>query len=539
MAIHSSTGTQTAKDAPSPTATVQPDFSNTTTVENAPARNSFMGLLNQFNAGAGVTPEIEKYLKDITEVVKRSIPGVQLVQLPEPLATHAFIAADKNGQRHAYIILFADAIGVRPTGNQPISRYIQQAFGSLVTQYPGTKMVNAPIIFNYDMSRSRQMANAIIGALLPQVNEQIGQTAIPVLSAAGEFAIDLNLDMARQFENTHSPHEVRPAADIGFTLALRRPSRNQQQGFGQQQHDNDQQVPFMAVTAKVDIIGPQRDIQSNSVRYVPVIRITSITSQLPLIGAAFLGLVVAADYFITKRVWMNAFRRFDKGAPNLGNLLPNPDPKKANELWFITNQMEMDAVVMQQFSQPYLMLDVQEGRDRLPGLYAFADDGTGRQTLLHSAGSFFGMEPPSNMLISAQAATTYEGYYGDPSGRLIDSRNITYLDQVAKTGVLDSNITQALMNYDINPLRRADIVASITQNFVSVHETKLAVLDSQFMSWVASAVKNANMRIHDPNGISGLVQLTSAFSSFTNYTGFSGVTSQQGAFNTSRSGFYG
>jgi hypothetical protein len=366
----------------------------------------------------------------------------------------------------------------------------------------------------------------------------VGGTGVPVLSAAGEFAIDLSLDAAKSFESMHSPHEVRPAADLGFTMALRNPRPRNQGGYGFNQ-EVDTQMPFMSVTAKVEIIGPQRDPRSNALRYVPIIRTTSMSSELPILGSAFLGLVGAADYWITKGLWKNAFRRFDKNAPNLGHLFPNPDQSKANELWTISNNMELETVISQQFTDPYLVLDVQEGHDRLPGLASFADPVNGRANLMRAASQFFGSEPPAGLSVCAPLATTYEGFYGDPTGRLLDSRNITYLDQVARQGVLDSTTMSALTNYDSDPMRRANVISALTQSFVPAYETTLVMLDGQFMAWVASALKVAGMKIADPQGVSGYVQLTSGFGNFANYAGFGGVATSPGGFPTTRSGLYG
>lgn len=523
MAVQQSTPNKA--DAPSaPTAPpMEQAFSG---VQDAPGgRLQFVNLLGLFTAGSGVTPEIEAYLKIITTHVKSQLPQIELTQLAEPMATQAFHVVGKNGDRYAYLILFTDALGSRPPQNIPMSRNIPMAYAALQQVYPNCHLMGAVLIGNHELGRARQMANVILGALLPQVNAMVHTTSAAILSGAGEFSIDLSLDAARNFENSHSPHEVRPAADIGFTLGLKQNRNRQLHGgmYGANQDMPEQAQAFMSVTAKVEINGPQRNPATGGPQYLPMIRVTSITSDLPLLGSAILGLVIAADFFVNQRFWQHAFMKFDPGSPNLGHLFPNPDPKKQNEPYRVTNQMELDSLVNLYFSQPLLVLDVQDGHDRLAGLSAFLDQNAGRQTVLQEVGRFFGVEPPMNQTVVSAALPRFEGYYGDTSGRLIDTRTITCLDQMAKQGVLDHTTQQVLLGQDTNPMRRAEVIASLTTNYVSIYETFLAAIDGQFMGWVAQAVKHAGMRINDPSGRSGFVQMPASFISATNYANFQSV----------------
>ena len=120
--------TETAPSAPQAAAAPAPDFS---TVETAPGRLGFKSVLAQFSSGAGVTPEIEKYLKSVFEMVSKSIKNVTMVQLPEPTATHAFITTTTGGDKYAFVIIFTDAIGSILGPNLPKSLFIPPAFEAL------------------------------------------------------------------------------------------------------------------------------------------------------------------------------------------------------------------------------------------------------------------------------------------------------------------------------------------------------------------------------------------------------------------------
>ena len=525
----SHSGNTTSDTAPNaPQAQVSaPDYS---TVESAPGRLGFKSLLAQFSAGAGVTPEIEKYLTAVKDAVVKNIKNVEMISLPEPTATHAFITRTPGGERYAFVLIFTDVIGTRPAPNQPMSVYITSAFDALRAQVPNAHMLNAVLVTNNDLNRSRQMAQDIVGAFLPQVDPTISSASVHALAQAGEFVISLNLADAQTFENLHSPHEVRPAANLGFTIALR--GNRNRNAYGQEAPDTS--LPFMAVTAMVEINGPQADPVTNTMRYIPMVRITSITSEFPVLGATFLGLAIAADYFVAKRLWKKVFSNFGKGAPNLGNLFPNPDPKKTGEMYFVTSQTELDTLVNQQFVSPMLCLDVQEGHSRLTGLTAFTDPDAGRVNILKTASTFFGTEAPHNLTVSGLIATLFEGYYGDSNGRQLDSRGITYLEQAAKHGVLAPNVAFGLLNYDLNPVKRAELVAQQTQGFVPAYATYVVAISSHFMNWVASAVKNSGVRIADPVGYGGVAQIPVAMGDYTNYSNFTGVAMSIGA-----GGYYG
>lgn len=534
--VHTSTGA--APSAPRADTSYTQDQTYIPPVESAPGRLGLINLMNRFNTGTGVTPEIEAYLKTIITQVKLVVPRVELVQLAEPVATQAFVVTGHDSQRYAYLILFPDAIGARLAQNMPMSRYITRAHAALLQQFPNCHMVSAVLIGNQDLGRARQMSTDIIGAFLPLVSADVANKNASILTAAGEFAIDFNIEAARAFENKRSPHEVRPAADLGFTIALR---DNRSRYTGSSYQDlSEAPDALMAVTAKVEINGPQRDMATNVMRYVPMVRITSITSDLPLIGSVLLGLVIAADYFITKRRWQMAFNRFERGAPNLGNLFPNPENTKKGEFYTVSNQMELDNLITNQFTQPLLVLDVMEGRSRIAGLSAFLDQEHGRETLLQSAARFFVTESVPNMNVVSAMIPRFEGYYGDAAGRLLDTRSITYLEQVAKQGVLDHNTMQVLLGQDTNPIRRAEVIAALTQNFVSYNEVYLAALNGQFMSWISQAVTRAGMRIIDPMGLSGFVQMPTTFLSATDYSNFQSVAAMQtGGYNARPGMLYG
>ena len=503
-------------------------------VDNAPrsGNTTLKGLINLFNSGAGVTPEIELYLKNVKAAMASTLTNVEMIQLAEPQAAHAFLATSPAGEKYAYIIIFTDAIGAQPMMNYPKSRYIAQAYAALRQVFEKAHLLNAVLIGSADLQRSRQLANTIVGTMLPAINPMVSATPISAFATSGEFIIDFNVESARNFESSHSPHDVRPRADLGFTLALADRSRNnnnhRQNGYPGDM--GNPPMPTIGVTAFIDVIGPQLDPTTNTQKFYPVVRITSITSQIPLSGVVLLAMATAADYFISKMMWINPYSRFDKNSPNLGNLFPNPESKKANELYSLTNRSDLMGFALQHFFKPTLCVDVQEGHARIPILAEFSNGAAGVQNILQAAQNFFGVAPPNTLAVSAYGSTTFEGHYGDTQGRLLDTRNITYLDQVAKYGSLETATTAALLKYE-NPASRAEVVSAQAPGFVSMYETMIIALDSQFMNWIAGAMQQANLRIIDPSGAAGYTQTPAAFSSFGNYANFVGVsTPQSGGF---------
>lgn len=502
-----------AADAPGGT-----EYTELGGVESAPGRNAldFVGLFTTMT----ITKKHKEYLDAVVEIAKSKLPNLVREQLPEPSGAQAFIVTDETGQKYALNLLFKDLIA--PSAELiPLSFKAKVAADALQRKSPGISLINTIIVGDRDLDRVQQMAIALVASLSIQVSAEYRDAGARDLSVNNEFVVDNNIEAARNFIDRTSPTGVLPYFDLGFTIGVRRKSKNawaNNNPYTRYVQDN-QPEPFMAVGAMVDIKGPFPDPTTGVQKYQPVIRITAMPSLIPLMGSVFLAQVLAAQNFIQFGTWKRPFMKFSKGSPNLGNLTPDPDG--SGKLWFAPDIQSMETFIAQWCYPPILCMDITEGTIRIPSLYAFTDaSAQNQQALLNEAARFFGQPLPMfNGTPYTPVATDYIGTVGPAEGVQLDSRKITYLNQAAE-GALDANTARVLLNFFPDPLERARTIAQLSGSFVSLYQDTVVSVNGAFLSAVSQILPNSGLTVFDPTGQGGVVPLSGFSPQYGNYTGF-------------------
>lgn len=167
--------------------------------------------------------------------------------------------------------------------------------------------------------------------------------------------ISTNIEKVKNFVSKISMHAVPTRADIGFILSFSQPS-TMRGPDGRQEVD---QIGFLACTGYTRFIAPDAYMQTN--KFLPVVIITDIVTNLPNPQLLALALPIAADYFITRRAWLVPYSTFAKGRPNLGALLEDATTKGPA---LISDVASLEQLVATLCSSPLLGIDVSEGRAR-------------------------------------------------------------------------------------------------------------------------------------------------------------------------------
>ncbi len=504
-------------------------------VETAPgsavSMNAFgyIGLFNQ----PSVSPKIEAYLKEVTEEITnigsfKDGVSIRRVPLQNPPSAQAYVATDAQGNKYASIILFAESMTPLVQNNQPASMYKEVAANALHAAEPNVHIANLYVMLEADVARSKQMARALIRDLLPLVHSGIRDMQLADLKDNAEYIIDSSADSARSFENRHSPHDVRPRGDMGFTISIRKPRSGNQ--YSMPGPDMSENQTIMSVLAFVDVLGPYIDSASGIQKFQPVIRISDITSLLPLAGAALLALTAATQHFISEQGWKRQFNKFGKGTPNLGNLITEENSDKP---FHIPDPVVMERFIQSRMYPPLMAVDVITGRSRVPAMFLF-DSLTGYTRLADESAKFFGAPlDRMNSPICTTINRDYIGAYGQVGGVLKDTRDVTYLDVTATQGSLDPNTQSKLMNYVVGePGARAAAVSAVTNGFQSLYENSIVLINSEYLVWISKAVQNIGLRLLDPNAQTNIVPLASFSPQYGNFNGFNSIFQQPGRAQT-------
>ncbi len=504
-------------------------------VETAPGAAVNMGafgLIGLFNQPS-VSPKIEAYLKEVTEEItnigsfKEGV-SIRRVMLQNPASAQAYVATDAQGNKYASIILFADSMTPLVQNNMPSSMYKEVAAQALNAAEPGVHIANLYVIIESDVVRSKQMARCLIRDLLPLVHSGVRDMQLHNLKADAEYIIDSSVDSARVFENRHSPHDVRPRIDMGFTISIRKPRSGNQ--FNMPGPDMSENQTIMSVGAFVDVLGPYIDSVTGIQKFQPVIRISDITSLLPLAGAALLALTAATQHFISEQGWKRPFSKFGKGTPNLGNLITEEGGDKP---WHIPDPVVMERFIQSRMYPPLMAVDVVTGRSRVPAMFLF-DSLTGYTRLSDESAKFFNQPlERMNSPICTTINRDYIGAYGQAGGVMKDTRDVTYLDVMATAGSLDPNTQSKLMNYVVGePAARAAVVSAVTGGFTSLFEVSIVMINAEYLVWISKAVQTTGLRLLDPNAQTNIVPLASFNPQYGNFNGFTSIFQQPGRVQT-------
>lgn len=452
--------------------------------------NQLFDLMNTLDAGQSLGSNIEDYLKVIksyfTSDASSSSTTIEVRRLTQPNGAHAFVSGN-----HAIIMLFQETLPSDTQNFSPISDYASYALEALKNMFGKTiNLINMVVVLQNDYSRAQQMARYINVSLKIATNPMIHDTTISVLGDS-QYSIDPDVNGVRAYVNNLNPSNVAPRIDIGFLIYAKQPRRNNSMPIG----PFEDMRPIAAVGGYTEML-KSKD-QTGMVKYLPMVHITSIASDIPLPGIVPLCITIAADQFISTGRWIQQFSSFQKGKPNLGQLSQDPnDPKK---LWFATDPMTLETWRMANCLPAVLAVDVVEGTARIPAVadYGYLPKAANVYEQIHK---FFGARIQFDRTQSPYLihATDFIGVYGDRSGNLVDSRNMDYVTLLAD-GSQDA-ATQILLEYPMNPTDRARVIAEKTGGtFRSIHRTNISVLSPNLLSTLAMAVQQS-LIIDAPQG---------------------------------------
>lgn len=479
MAVHGTTDQTTNQTTTTPAPGVSPTQPNTHAPGYTATGDTLFTWLNQLGSGQALGPDIEKYIESLKSFLpKEHTPAMTIKRLAEPQGAHAVVCG-----KNAFILLF-DQLLSRDTQNfvLPSSDRGAEAYNSLKRELPGTTLLNFIVIQPEDYTRVQQAAQHM-SVFLSVSSSAINNTNISLLSN-NEFYIDLNVDSTKAFIEARNLHTVQPRIDIGFTLYAKSNRRGQQP-----MSIEEPSRPIAALGAYVDIWETGGNIGigfGGPSKYQATIRITNITSEIPLSGMVPLMMTIAANQFIDKGRWAVPFTSFQKGKPNLGNLSVDPDDK--NRLWEAKTMDDVNRWVnANMLGRPILGIDVAEGQARIPGVADYQNTDTpGR--VYDQITTFFGNTPLDRSTGPFKIhGETFVGCYGDTRGTLLDSRTIDYLSLVAQ-GTVDPS-ARMLLQHRQDPTVRARFIYDTTRgSFRSINRTSVSILNAQLLATLAQSI---------------------------------------------------
>ena len=367
------------------------------------------------------------------------------------------------------------------------------------------------VVTKLDYSRVEQMA-AFIANFFKVLTDAAASMTIDSMAGI-KFSVITNAEMVRNFVAKLSPHAVPARDDIGVLICIDVPTTAPN---GQKVVE---QRPFMAVTGYTRILDPQNTNQG--VKFIPIPTVTDIVCSIPNRNLIAMALPIAADAFIVQSLWTQPYKDLSKGKQNLGSLCVvdgKPVPCQTVE--------QLRAFIHNYMCQPFLAIDITEGRARPQGIDALTN---APARVFDSIARFMNTEciqwsdPIKKIDPIIIEFLNYTGYYMD-KGAYKDTRCVDYLDLATKVSDVRS-----IAGFLIQPkLENAtfDAIKAIHagETTKSVYRTTTVVLNAPIVTWMADAMRNKiNVSYDIPASgnvnVDGMLAMTAA----TNFQPFAGV----------------
>lgn len=480
-----------------------------------PSTTPMQGLYEKFVMPT-LTEQEKAYRDRVEEDLKVAPLQIDRVDLLQPESSSVFMSGN-----NAVVMMFDEAI-MEPqrTPFAPKSVNVEVAAQTIRQneELRDMRILNALVVRKADYPKATAMANFISG--LFQERAEKDDFTVEHLSAGNtSFVIDTDVRRVESDIARFYPHAVTPAMNAGMTVALKMPGKDQ---FSRENLVENQK-PVLSIAVMVDFV---QDFRYGEVKFVPVVRITNITSPFPHPALTYIGIVLAAEHFCKNDGWLEPFYTFHNKGPNLGNLA-GPDAKDPKKLVTCQTPDEVRRVAQMKCLPAQLAIDVVEGQARPWAIAALINPGEKINVEQYLSNFFFRGEPiPPLASFTQGKKDEYIGYYTLPTGVEVDTRSLTYLEAVARSPGLAEEAAPLLSWTAPQEMEgRANFINQLTDGFRSAHLCTTAVLSEDFLTILSQAIS--------VNGISLMTDKTAITANFANFanleTGLKNLPSVIGA----------
>lgn len=374
-----------------------------------------------------------------------------------------------TGKGMAYILIFHETFVRRDISRAPsvsVTRDVIEQMELLGITEP---VIQVLVVFKDMYAKYENVAVGIINSFLASDGVSFKDLTIQDYDASGELHVSLNMKDALAFAETTTGS---PLAHCDSAILIYSKTRKDKKNSSGYTTDDDIVMrPICAVTGYTDLKRVPADMFNSQYKYNPTFVITNIYSLVRTTDMAMFGITVAADVFIQRGMWLNAFSSFGEGDRNLGNLFVDPRTKKP----FACKNIADRTMLMQQHfvsNVPYLAIDLQEGCDQFPGL---KDLIANPDKIREAIRTFSGGNSSAGVDIIQGEAIQYDGIVDTNKGK-IDTRAVDFLflvDSKNGPGVAHERAATWLDYADPNDPRAVEKKALALEDFYRPEKIEL------------------------------------------------------------------
>lgn len=462
----------------------------------------FMSIIRKATVATAMSSEGAKYVKTVREYLESKAPNVRIVSLSYPAESMAFILGDQ-----AIVLIFAEA--VRREENLPTASYTKHAMQTLKSVVgTNVQMRNCVVVTPDDYCKAETMAAYLNNALQCLSN---GDIMALNKRAFDKYNLEVSTNVARYDDmiRRHNPHGIPARNDLCLTISLNLGSKNRNPSNLFEKTETES-VEIAAVGAYVRFVQTQT-MGTTYAKFIPEVHISEITMALPFEGLLPVVLSMAAETLLDNRYWTSQFSNLGSAnSANIGNLITD---NTTGAPWRADNLAMRDTFIAQYCENPVLIIDVVEGRARIPGLeqFCFAE---GQAHVLDSFKKFLQAEIPTAGVIGQQFAREYVGTAAI-NGTVIDSRWVDFLNMM-----IHHSSDAGRCRYLLNHTQTEDEMVRIVREFapdLNLHYVNNMVLIQPNVLRPVQTIVRSSLKMINGQQLGGIMDTAALYHASQNY----------------------
>lgn len=445
-------------------------------------------LLKNSVSATAFSEEGTNYVKKLLERLnarKNILPAdLQVINLSYPPESLAFVCLGK-----AIILIFSETNSQHV--DRPVFELSEEAIRTLQRTCGGKVEVrNTIVVAPQDYARADQMSVEIVGELQGVLDRSIIDASLESFRNS-DLTIVTDRNWCDNYLATHDPHGVkdRDSLIMAVCVSNRRNRNNMYDSQGNPIQTNEDLQTLAVISGYVDfMITNQLNITRTGYLYMPVVHISRIVSSVQNEKFILLYISVAIERWITNGGWRAQFDDIGNFSPNIGNLTTDPATAAPKA---VTNATERDQFINENCTAPLPVIDVVNGRARIPSLERYAMPEIWSQAILASCNSFLqGRGAVPNVQPTSVIYTDYTGNFQSANtSSYQDSRWIDYLNVMIHSK--DPNRCAKLLVKQPDPLSEFRVIKEYGPEVNPLYLRQVVCIVPEVSSCLASAIRNA------------------------------------------------
>lgn len=459
---------------------------------NAP---SFIEIARQTVVATAMSQKGTQYIKELKETISERATGavvkpevITLAYPPETICVHA--------GNNAILLLFSEAN--RREENLPVvalERLALQAMQALLGKT--VRMWNVIVVTPEDYDKASVMGACLVNTLVALSAPEVQGMSINSMSSY-QIEISTNPVAYDNFIARFNPHGIQDRADLKLTVSLNLPRRNNGNMTNLFDQASSEKIDIGTIGAYV-IFTESTQAQMGIKKFIPEVHISNLCPMVQFDGLIPLLLAIATETLIDNAYWKTQFADLGPNSPNIGNLV---DDTNTGQPFRCENLAQRDNLINAWCDHPVLILDVMEGRYRIPGIERYALPGMA-SAIIGTYNRFLGVNAvPDTSNPAYLYANDYTGYI-KVGHQISDSRWCSYLNMMIHNATRKAACAMLLAHYQ----REEDNVNAVRQFFPDLdllYVNHMVLLEPSVLRSVQASVKQ-HIRTINGNAVSGVV----------------------------------